>query len=175
MAKRDKPLTYGEHLQLERLLSCQQRQSELHGRPAHDEMLFIVVHQAYELWFKVILFELDRIQDIFSGPHTDDSGLGTAIHGVTRIVEVQKLLIHQLDVLETMTPMDFLDFRDLLVPASGFQSLQFRLIETRLGLRPAVDVDENRPRSLTHAGIHERRDQTSLAIDFVERRISYET
>ena len=146
MAKRDKPLTYGEHLQLERLLSCQQRQSELHGRPAHDEMLFIVVHQAYELWFKVILFELDRIQDIFSGPHTDDSGLGTAIHGVTRIVEVQKLLIHQLDVLETMTPMDFLDFRDLLVPASGFQSLQFRLIETRLGLRPAERVSfDKRP------------------------------
>ena len=144
MAKRDKPLTYAEHLQLERLLSCQQRQSELHGRPAHDEMLFIVVHQAYELWFKVILFELDRIQDIFSGPRTDDSGLGAAIHGVTRIVEVQKLLIHQLDVLETMTPMDFLDFRDLLVPASGFQSLQFRLIETRLGLRPAerVSFDE---------------------------------
>ena len=146
MANRDKPLTYAEHLQLERLLSCQQRQSELHGRPAHDEMLFIVVHQAYELWFKVILFELDRIQDIFSGPHTDDSGLGTAIHGVTRIVEVQKLLIHQLDVLETMTPMDFLDFRDLLVPASGFQSLQFRLIETRLGLRPAERVSfDKRP------------------------------
>ena len=70
MANRDKPLTYAEHLKLERLLSCQERQSELHGRPAHDEMLFIVVHQAYELWFKVILFELDRIQDIFSGPRT---------------------------------------------------------------------------------------------------------
>ena len=146
MANRDKPLTYAEHLQLERLLSCQERQSELHGRPAHDEMLFIVVHQAYELWFKVILFELDRVQDIFSGPRTDDSSLGAAIHGVERIVEVQKLLIHQLDVLETMTPMDFLDFRDLLVPASGFQSLQFRLIETRLGLRPAERVSfDKRP------------------------------
>jgi tryptophan 2,3-dioxygenase len=146
MANRDKPLTYAEHLKLERLLSCQERQSELHGRPAHDEMLFIVVHQAYELWFKVILFELDRIQGIFSGPRTDDSGLGAAIHGVERIVEVQKLLIHQLDVLETMTPMDFLDFRDLLVPASGFQSLQFRLIETRLGLRPAERISfDQRP------------------------------
>ena len=80
MANRDKPLTYAEHLQLERLLSCQARQSEMHGRPAHDEMLFIVVHQAYELWFKVILFELDRIQDIFSGPRTDDSGLGAGAH-----------------------------------------------------------------------------------------------
>ncbi len=146
MANRDKPLTYAEHLKLERLLSCQERQSELHGRPAHDEMLFIVVHQAYELWFKVILFELDRIQEVFSGPRTADSGLGAAIHAVERIVEVQKLLIHQLDVLETMTPMDFLDFRDLLVPASGFQSLQFRLIETRLGLRPAERVSfDDRP------------------------------
>jgi tryptophan 2,3-dioxygenase len=103
-------------------------------------MLFIVVHQAYELWFKVILFELDRIQEVFAGPHAEDPGLGEAVHGVARIVEVQKLLIQQLEVLETMTPMDFLDFRDLLVPASGFQSLQFRLIETRLGLKPAERV-----------------------------------
>jgi tryptophan 2,3-dioxygenase len=140
MPSRDTPLTYAEHLQLDRLLSCQKRQSELHGRPAHDELLFIVVHQAYELWFKVILFELDRIQEVFAGPRAEDAGLGEAVHGVARIVEVQKLLIQQLDVLETMTPMDFLDFRDLLVPASGFQSLQFRLIETRLGLRPADRV-----------------------------------
>ncbi|MEE9209229.1 MAG: tryptophan 2,3-dioxygenase family protein [Kiloniellales bacterium] len=146
MAKRDTPFSYAEHLQLERLLSCQRRQSELHGRPAHDEMLFIVVHQAYELWFKVILFELDRIQEIFSGPRTDDAGLGAAVHGVERIVEIQKLLIQQLDVLETMTPLDFLDFRDLLVPASGFQSLQFRLIEARLGLRVAQRVSfDDRP------------------------------
>jgi tryptophan 2,3-dioxygenase len=146
MANRDKPLTYAEHLKLERLLSCQERQSELHGRPAHDEMLFIVVHQAYELWFKVILYELDRNQAVLSGPRADDSSRGEAIHGVGRIVEIQKLLIHQLDVLETMTPLDFLDFRDLLVPASGFQSLQFRLIETRLGLRSAERVSfDKRP------------------------------
>lgn len=146
MAKRGTPLTYAGHLQLDRLLSCQQRQSELHGRPAHDEMLFIVVHQAYELWFKLILFELDRIQDIFAGPRTDDRSLGTAVQGVDRVVEIQRLLIRQLDVLETMTPMDFLDFRDLLVPASGFQSVQFRLLETRLGLRPDERVQfEARP------------------------------
>ena len=140
MPSRDTPLTYAEHLQLDRLLSCQERQSVLHGRPAHDEMLFIVVHQAYELWFKVILFELDRIQEVFAGPRAEDPGLGEAVQGIERIVEIQKLLIQQLDVLETMTPMDFLDFRDLLVPASGFQSLQFRLIETRLGLRPTERV-----------------------------------
>ncbi|MGH7186391.1 MAG: tryptophan 2,3-dioxygenase family protein, partial [Pseudomonadota bacterium] len=135
MAKPKTPLTYAGHLQLDRLLACQDRQSERHGRPAHDEMLFIVVHQAYELWFKLVLFELDRIEVVFAGPRADDRSLGTVVQGLERIVQVQKLLIHQLDVLETMTPMDFLDFRDLLVPASGFQSVQFRLIETRLGLR----------------------------------------
>ncbi|MFQ6018234.1 MAG: tryptophan 2,3-dioxygenase family protein [Kiloniellaceae bacterium] len=140
MPKRDTPFTYADHLQLDRLLSCQARQSEKHGRPAHDEMLFVIVHQAYELWFKLILFELDRIQAVFSGPTADDRSLGEAVQGVIRIVEIQKLLIHQLDVLETMTPLDFLDFRDLLVPASGFQSVQFRLIETRLGLRPAERI-----------------------------------
>jgi tryptophan 2,3-dioxygenase len=144
MPKRDKPLTYAEHLQLERLLSCQLRQSEIHGRPAHDEMLFIVVHQAYELWFKQILFELERVQAIFSGPEVDDRSLGQVVQDLGRVVEIQKLLLQQLDVLETMTPLDFLDFRDLLFPASGFQSVQFRLLEACLGLRRAdrLNLDE---------------------------------
>jgi len=135
MAQSDKSLTYNDHLQLDRLLSCQERQSEKHGRPAHDEMLFIIVHQTYELWFKQILFELAHIDEIFAGPEVDDRSLGGAVHGLGRVVEIQKLLVQQLDVLETMTPLDFLDFRDLLFPASGFQSLQFRLLENRLGLR----------------------------------------
>jgi len=135
MAQRDKSLTYSDHLLLDRLLSCQERQSEKHGRPAHDEMLFIIVHQTYELWFKQILFELARIGEIFAGPEVDDRSLGGAVHGLGRVVEIQKLLVQQLDVLETMTPLDFLDFRDLLFPASGFQSLQFRLFEIGLGLR----------------------------------------
>ncbi len=144
MAKREKPLTYAEHLQLERLLSCQIRQSELHGRPAHDEMLFIIVHQAYELWFKQILFELERVQATFSGPEVDDRSLGQVVQSLGRVVEIQKLLLQQLDVLETMTPLDFLDFRDLLFPASGFQSVQFRLLETCLGLRrkDRLNLDE---------------------------------
>ena len=144
MAKREKPLTYAEHLQLERLLSCQIRQSELHGRPAHDEMLFIVVHQAYELWFKQILFELERVQATFSGSEVDDRSLGQVVQGLGRVVEIQKLLLQQLDVLETMTPLDFLDFRDLLFPASGFQSVQFRLLEACLGLRrqDRLNLDE---------------------------------
>ena len=135
MPAHDETLTYAKHLQLDRLLSCQERRSEQQGRPAHDELLFIIVHQAYELWFKQILFELNRVQEIFSGSEVDDRSLGQAVHLISRVVEIQKLLIQQFDVLETMTPLDFLDFRDLLFPASGFQSLQFRLIETRLGLR----------------------------------------
>ena len=135
MAKRARTLSYGSHLQLDKLLACQQRQSAELGRPAHDEMLFIIVHQTYELWFKQILFELDRIEEIFSKSAVDDRDLAVADRGLARIVEIQKLLLQQLDVLETMTPLDFLDFRDTLFPASGFQSLQFRLLETRLGLR----------------------------------------
>ncbi len=131
----DDTITYATHLKLERLLSCQERQSEKYGRPAHDEMLFIIVHQAYELWFKQILFELNRVQDIFSGSEVDDPGLGQAVHLLGRIVEIQKLLLQQIDVLETMTPLDFVDFRNQLFPASGFQSLQFRLLETQLGLK----------------------------------------
>ena len=133
MPKRDATLTYAKHLHLDRLLSCQERRSEQQGRPAHDELLFIIVHQAYELWFKQILFELSRLQVIFSGSQVDDRSLGQAVRLIGRIVEIEKLLIQQFDVLETMTPHEFLDFRDLLFPASGFQSLQFRLIERLCG------------------------------------------
>ena len=134
MPERDHPLTYAEHLQLSQLLSCQQRQSELFGRPAHDEMLFIIVHQTYELWFKQVLFEVDRLTGLFAGDRVGDRNLGQMVQTLGRIVEIEKLMVAQFDVLETMTPLDFLEFRDLLVPASGFQSLQFRLFEIRLGL-----------------------------------------
>ncbi|HEX9790302.1 MAG TPA: tryptophan 2,3-dioxygenase family protein [Kiloniellales bacterium] len=174
MAKREAPLTYAGHLHLERLLDCQHRRSEEEGRPAHDEMLFIIVHQAYELWFKLILFELDRIETLFSGSRTDDRDMDLAVQGIGRIVAVQRLLIQQLDVLETMTPMDFLDFRDLLVPASGFQSLQFRLLETRLGLRPDDRVTfEGRPIDARMAAADRKRLQAAAAkpslSDLVER------
>lgn len=140
MVEREQPLDYAGYLRLARLLSCQARESERRGRPAHDEMLFIIVHQAYELWFKQVLFELDALQEVLGRPTVDDRDLGRLVHGLRRIVEIEKLLIQQLDVLETMTPLDFMEFRDLLYPASGFQSVQFRLIETRLGLTPAERV-----------------------------------
>src|SRR5215204_4602620 len=126
---------YSEYLRLGQLLDQQVRMSERIGAPAHDEMLFIIVHQAYELWFKLILHELDRIQQDFGHEAMEDDRLGRIVHGLERIHEILKLLVHQLDVLETMTPLDFLDFRDLLNPASGFQSVQFRAIEIRLGVR----------------------------------------
>ena len=128
------PVYYADYLQLDRLLSLQQPESAKAGSSAHDEMLFIIVHQAYELWFKQILHELDRIEVDFGTTPVSDDAMARIVHGLGRIHEILKLLIAQLDVLETMTPLDFLDFRDLLMPASGFQSLQFRLIETRLGL-----------------------------------------
>ena len=129
------PVYYADYLKLDTLLAAQVPESARHGAPAHDEMLFIVVHQAYELWFRQILHELDRIQADFACNPLADEHLGRIVHGLDRINEILKLLVQQLDVLETMTPLDFLDFRDLLMPASGFQSMQFRAIETRLGLK----------------------------------------
>jgi tryptophan 2,3-dioxygenase len=132
---------YADYLKLHQLLSAQELESARHGQPAHDEMLFIIVHQAYELWFKQILHELDRIQTDFGGEVLEDECLGRVVHGLDRIGEILKLLIQQLEVLETMTALDFLDFRDFLFPASGFQSAQFRLIEIKLGLRREARLD----------------------------------
>src|ERR1700751_3274505 len=128
------PVYYGDYLRLDRLLSSQEPESAKVGINAHDEMLFIIVHQAYELWFKQILHELNRIETDFDRIPVTDDAIARIVHGLNRIHEIFKLPVAQLDVLETMKPFDFLDFRDLLMPASGFQSLQFRLIETRLGL-----------------------------------------
>ena len=130
-----RPLYYADYIQLDRLLGSQQLQSALHGRPAHDEMLFIIVHQTYELWFKQILWELDAVLAAFRSSPVPEEEVGHAVLHCGRIVEIQRVLIQQVDVLETMTPLDFLDFRDDLIPASGFQSVQFRLLENKLGMR----------------------------------------
>ncbi len=128
---------YHDYLQLDRLLGSQDLASAASGgAPAHDEMLFIVIHQTYELWFKQILWELDDVLSCFVGEELHETDIARVIARLQRIVEIQHVLIGQIDVLETMTPLDFLEFRDLLVPASGFQSMQFRLIENKLGVRP---------------------------------------
>ncbi|GAB5388508.1 MAG: hypothetical protein Alpg2KO_14760 [Alphaproteobacteria bacterium] len=132
-------MDYASYLQVGKLLECQGLESARDGQtPAHDEMLFIIIHQTYELWFKQILWELDKAQAAFAADYVDEREMGGVIAALERVISIQKVLNQQIDVLETMTPMDFLEFRDLLVPASGFQSAQFRLIETRLGLPRSV-------------------------------------
>lgn len=133
------PLYYSDYIQLDRLLGAQRLQSGLGrpDRPAHDEMLFIIVHQTYELWFKQILWELDAVLAAFRSSPVPEEEVGHAVLQCGRIVEIQRVLIQQVDVLETMTPLDFLEFRDDLIPASGLQSVQFRLIENKLGMRRA--------------------------------------
>ena len=144
MAKSQAPLYYPDYLQLDRLLDCQRLESANYGSVAHDEMLFIITHQAYELWFKQILWELDAVRALFGQEAVAEKAVGSAVLHLIRIVEIQRVIIGQIDVLETMTPLDFLDFRDYLIPASGFQSLQFRLIENKLGIRPAqrLNIDQ---------------------------------
>ncbi len=129
------PLYYTDYLQLDALLDAQHRKSAEYGQPAHDEMLFIIVHQAYELWFKQILFEVDSVISLLSTDPVEEKNIGICVARLQRVIEIQKVLIDQLRILETMTPLDFLDFRDFLFPASGFQSIQFRMLEIRLGLQ----------------------------------------
>jgi len=126
---------YSDYLRLDRILDAQQPWSGQGGAPAHDEMLFIIFHQTYELWFRQVLFELDDVQQRFSASVVDDHDMQPILARLERVVAIWRLLVRQLDVLETMAPQDFLDFRESLRSASGFQSWQFRLIETRLGLR----------------------------------------
>ncbi|MBP6185144.1 MAG: hypothetical protein KA479_09400 [Saprospiraceae bacterium] len=125
---------YHHYLQLDKLLSAQDLMSVKAGKPAHDEMLFIIVHQVYELWFKQIIHELSSVRDMFRSESVDERSIGTAVSRLERIISIQKLLIEQIHVMETMTPLDFLDFRNHLFPASGFQSFQFRQVEVMLGL-----------------------------------------
>lgn len=128
-------LHYHDYLKLDSLLGSQSRRSEEFHYPVHDEMLFITVHQTYELWFKQMLFELDAVITTFSLPIIPDQTMGQAVARLERMRDIQRFINGQIDILETMTPLDFLEFRDFLYPASGFQSLQWRLIETKLGLK----------------------------------------
>lgn len=130
-----KPLYYGDYLKLDALLASQKPVSVDGGKPVHDEMLFIVTHQVYELWFKQILHELDSCLHILRGEKLEDSDISVVVSRLHRVTEIQRVLVDQINILETMSPMDFLEFRDTLAPASGFQSFQFRLLENKLGLR----------------------------------------
>ena len=127
MADTTAAVTYGSYLKIEELLSLQQPRSQ---GPEHDELLFIVIHQVYELWFKELLHEFDRVAALLTG---DESH--RAQHTLKRILTILKVMVAQLDILETMTPLEFLSFRARLEAASGFQSDQFRQIEFVLGAK----------------------------------------
>ena len=127
---------YSDYLQTDKILHAQFPESDKLNQPAHDEMLFIITHQAYELWFKQLLYEIESVCVIMQKPALNDNSpeLQTVVHRLNRCVTILKLLVQQIDIMETMEPMDFLDFRDMLRPASGFQSIQFKMLEARLGL-----------------------------------------
>ncbi len=114
-------LTYGSYLRLEQLLSAQVLESD---PPAHDELLFITIHQVYELWFSQLLHDLGEVRAAML-----DGRLWWARHLLGRVHTIERVLVAQIEVLETMTPQDFLEFRERLAPASGFQSVQYRELE----------------------------------------------
>jgi tryptophan 2,3-dioxygenase len=134
-------LTYGSYLRLPTLLDSQHLESD---PPAHDELLFITIHQVYELWFKQLLHEAGSARDAMSRGE-----VWWAQHLLQRMHVIERVLVHQVDVLETMTPQDFLEFRQRLAPASGFQSVQFRELEFLSGAKDPSYVE--RFRGLTEA------------------------
>jgi tryptophan 2,3-dioxygenase len=158
-------LSYGSYLGLADLLRLQRLLSD---PPQHDEMLFIVIHQVYELWFRQLLHELDAVITCLDG----DDVLG-AHRLVRRCIEIERLLVEQINVLETMTPNDFLTFRDRLMPASGFQSGQFRALEFLCGLKDAAQLAHYEAGSPARAELERRLAAPSLGERFfalLERR-----
>ena len=131
-------LDYKTYLQLDKILDAQQPESFKEGKdPAHEEMLFIIIHQTYELWFKQIQFEIDSILDIMGQETVNDnsSEISNVVQRLKRINIIFKTLVNQIDILETMSSTQFLSFRDEIRPSSGFQSWQFKKIEACLGLK----------------------------------------
>ncbi|HEY6221723.1 MAG TPA: tryptophan 2,3-dioxygenase family protein [Candidatus Eisenbacteria bacterium] len=147
------PVTYSSYLRLDELLSLQQTISD---GPEHDETLFIVIHQVYELWFKEMLHELDYLKTLLEKRDTV-----RALHTLKRILTILKVVVAQIDVLETMTPLEFLSFRERLESGSGFQSFQFRELEFALGMK--------------NPGALQRYDKESAARRRLERRLAEPT
>ena len=147
-------VTYANYLQLDELLSLQRPRAD---GPEHDELLFIVIHQVYELWFKELLHELDRVAALLTGdePHR-------AQHTLKRILTILKVLVAQLDILETITPLEFLSFRSRLEAASGFQSDQFRQIEFVLGAKNEAAIARFAGSSRARAALERRYREPTL-------------
>jgi tryptophan 2,3-dioxygenase len=151
-------VTYASYLGLDQLLSAQRPLSQAEdGRPEHDELLFIVIHQVYELWFKQLIHELAAIQRTLESGDTDRT-----LHLLNRVLKILKTLVAQIDVLETMTPLQFESFRDRLESASGFQSAQFREVEAILGRRDARAATAQPEGSAARARIEAAQSRRSL-------------
>jgi tryptophan 2,3-dioxygenase len=143
--------TYADYLKLDPLLALQEPGGD------HDEMLFIVIHQVYELWFKEILHELDYLRKLLA-----DDDLPRAGHAMKRVLTILKVLVAQVDVLETMTPLEFLGFRSRLEAGSGFQSAQFRELEFVLGHRRLSALEQFPPGSVARSRLEQRYAAASL-------------
>jgi tryptophan 2,3-dioxygenase len=151
-------LTYADYLHLDELLELQRPRSE---PPEHDEMLFIIVHQAYELWFKLLLHEFEKVRDDFRRDH-----LYGLIATFKRNRMIMKVMVEQIDIVETLTPMSFNSFRDRLETASGFQSVQFRELEFLLGYKRAAMLRFHPPGSPAHEQLVRRLHEPSVVDAF---------
>jgi len=157
---REPAVTYGSYLKLDELLSLQRPRSD---GPEHDEILFIVIHQVYELWFKELLHEIGYVKRLLA-----DDDLDRAQHTLKRILTILKVLVAQLDILETMTPLEFLSFRERLERASGFQSDQFRALEFELGQKDRAAIERFPEGSRAREGLESRWAEPTLWDAFLE-------
>jgi tryptophan 2,3-dioxygenase len=146
-------VTYGKYLKIEELLSLQQPRDAVE----HDEMLFIVIHQVYELWFKVLLHEIDYCRGLLTSGDAP-----RAQHTLKRVLTILKVLVSQLDILETMTPAEFLTFRERLESASGFQSDQFRQLEFVLGHKTRAAIQRFEEGTRARRSLEERWEHPTL-------------
>jgi tryptophan 2,3-dioxygenase len=151
-------LSYNSYLKVQDLIGLQNCLSDPQH---HDELLFITVHQTYELWFKQVLHELDAAASLMG-----EDRLAAAAHALRRVIEIEKVLIKQIHILETMTPINFLGFRDELNPASGFQSMQFREIEFASGLKDENILKEFQNDEFAYERLRARFAKPSLADSF---------
>ncbi|WP_105101879.1 tryptophan 2,3-dioxygenase [Microbulbifer pacificus] len=147
-------VTYSSYLKVDELLQCQQPLSD---GPEHDELLFIVIHQSYELWFKQLLHELDFLVRLFNGGERN-----RALHTLKRVDAIYRTLIQQVDILETLTPLEFMSFRDRLSTASGFQSYQFRELEFLYGAKDAKKLGNYEPGSEHYLRLKKRLEAPTL-------------
>ncbi|XP_055349262.1 tryptophan 2,3-dioxygenase-like [Paramacrobiotus metropolitanus] len=134
---------YKDYLHLDGLLSNVDMMSAVNLKPVHDEHLFIIIHQTYELWFKQIIWEMDSVRRTLNVDVVGERSMLTILQRMNRVALIWKICVEQFAVLETMTPLDFMEFRGFLAPGSGFQSLQFRIIENKLGQKMENRVNQH--------------------------------